>query len=335
MNDLDDRLAAWNPVRAQDALQASSSAEAAQLLHRVLSQPAMSPPGRRSRQPGWQARAWIPAAVAVATIVAVAAIASTMPSADDQPPGQGIVGFQHGPSLGVAGNAVELVEYATRSAASTAAFVPGLRDWAYFEKFYGLSRDGGPDGTGEAQTWQQVGTHSFAASWHHGELTDGVGGGPGARLIGWPGPNWTSMYQYLATLPAQPTALRKILLANNDGDPAAAFTAIENLFGNFPVSAQFQAELYAVLVSLPGVGFAGQATDAVGRPGIGLYLVHDGRLDAVIVNPRTYVYMGGVSITVRDGQSYDALLANPASGTVLESTAVLNSGIVSRPGQVP
>jgi hypothetical protein len=333
MNDLDDRLAAWNPVRAGDMLQASSSADAARLLHRVLSQPATSPPGRRSPRPGWQARAWIPAAAAAITAIAV--IVSIMPSTSHRPAGQRVVGFQHGPSLGVAGNAVELVDYATRSAASTSAFVPGPRDWAYFEMFYGLSRAGGPDGTGEAQTWQQVGTRSYAASWHHGELTYGAGGGPEARLIGWPGPNWTTMYQYLATLPAQPTALRKIILANNDADPATAFTAIENLFGNFPVSAQFQAELYAVLVSLPGVGFAGEATDAVGRRGIGLYLVHDGRLDAVVVNPRTYIYMGGVSIAVRGGQSYDALLANPDSGTVLESTAILNSGIVSRPGQVP
>jgi hypothetical protein len=262
-------------------------------------------------------------------------IVATMPSAGHQPAGHRVAGFRHGPSLGVAASAAELVDYATRSAASTSAFVPGPRDWAYFEKFYGLSRAGGADGTGEAQTWQQVGTRSYAASWHDGELTYGAGGGPEAQLIGWPDPNWTTMYQYLASLPAQPAALRKIILANNDGDPAAAFTAIENLFGNFPVSAQFQAELYAVLVSLHGVGFAGQAVDAAGRPGIGLYLVHDGRLDAVIVNPLTYVYMGGVSIAVQGRPSYGTLLADPGSGTVLESTAILNSGIVSRPGQVP
>ncbi len=348
MNDLDDRLAAWNPVRAQDMLRASSSADATRLLHRILSQPilsqpilsepilsepATSPPGRRPRRSGWQARAWIAGAAAVAAAIAV--IVATIPSAGHRSAGQRVVGFQHGPSLGLAASAVELVDYATRSAASTSAFVPGPRDWAYFEKFYGLSSAGGPDGTGEAQTWQQVGTRSYAASWHHGELTYGAGGGPGARLIGWPGTNWTTMYQYLASLPARPAALRKIILANNDGDPAAAFTAVENLFGNFPVSARFQAELYAVLVSLPGVGFAGRAVDAAGRPGIGLYLVQDSRLDAVIVNPRTYVYMGGVSIAVQGHPSYDALLANPGSGTVLESTAILNSGIVGRPGQAP
>jgi hypothetical protein len=59
------------------------------------------------------------------------------------------------------------------------------------------------------------------------------------------------------------------------------------------VSVQLQAELYAVLVSLPGVGFTGDAVDAAGRSGIGLHLMHGGHLD------------------------------------------VLNSGIVSKPGQVP
>jgi hypothetical protein len=330
MNDLDCRLAAWNPVRAEDMLQASSSADATRLLHRILSQPTANPPGRRALWSSWQAKAWV--AGVAATAAAIAVVVATVPSAHHQP---AVVGFQHGPSLGVASNAAELVDYATRSAASTSAFVPGPRDWAYFEKFYGLSSSGGLEGTGEAQTWQQVGTSSYAASWHHGQLTRGSSGGPGARLTGWPGPSWTGMYPYLASLPAQPTALRKIILGNNDVDPGAAFAAIENLFGNFPVSAQLQAELYAVLVSLPGVGFTGHAVDAAGRPGIGLYMVHDGHLDAVIVNPRTYVYMGGLSIAVRGHPSYAALLAHPGTETVLESTAILNSGIVSRPGQVP
>lgn len=230
---------------------------------------------------------------------------------------------------------MELVDYATRSAALTKEFLPAPQDWAYFDKFYGLSTAGGRNGTGEAQSWQQVGTSRYAVSWHHGKLTYAISFGPDEPLEGWPTPTGTSWYSYLASLPAQPAALRKIILANNDNDPAAAFRAIESLFGNFPMSAQFQAELYAVLVSLPGVGFTAHAVDPAGRPGIGLYSVHDGLLEGVIVDPRTYVYMGGLSITVRGHPPYGALLAHPGNGTVLESTAVLNSGIVSQPGQVP
>lgn len=104
---------------------------------------------------------------------------------------------------------------------------------------------------------------------------------------------------------------------------------------NFPLPAQFQAELYAVLVSLPGVGFTGHAVDPADRPGTGLYMVHGSLLEGVIVNPRTYVYMGGLSIEIRGHPSYGALLAHPGKGTVVESIAILNSGIVSQLGQVP
>jgi hypothetical protein len=331
MNDLDARLAAWNPVRAEDTLHASASADAARLLRRILDQPVTSPQQRRTYRPTWQARGWITVAAAAAVI---AVIAVTLPGPSG-PAGHGVAGFQRGPSVGVAGSAAELVDYATRSAASTPMFVPGPQDWEYFEVFYGRSISGGPDSVGVGQTWQQVGTSHLAASWHHGKLTHGSGGGPGASLTGWPGPNWTTMYQYLASLPAQPTALRKIILANNNGDPSAAFTAIQVLFGNFPLSARFQAELYAVLVSLPGIHFTSHAVDAAGRAGIGLYLVRGDRVNVVIVNPRTYVYMGALSIAVQGQPSYDTLVAHPSSAAIIESAAILNSGIVSRPGQVP
>ena len=331
MNDLDDRLAAWNPVRAEDTLHAASSADAARLLHRILDQPATSQPHRPTHRSGWQARAWIATAAVAAVITAIAV---TLPGPSG-PASRNVPGFQRGPSVGIAANAAELVDYARRSAASTQAFVPDPADWSYFEMFYGRTNSSHPDSEGVQESWQQVGATRYAGSFHHGTLTDGISGGPGVTLGGWPGPNWTTMYQYLASLPAQPAALRKIILANNNGDPGAAFTAIENLFGNFVVSARFQAELYAVLVSLPGVHFTHDAVDAAGRPGIGLYIAGDGLINEIIVNPRTYVYMGTMSFAVQGHSSYDTLLAHPIRSATLESAAILNSGIVSQPGQVP
>lgn len=331
MNDLDDRLAAWNPVRAEDMLHAPSSADAARLLRRILDQPVTSPRQRRTHRPGWQARAWIATAAAAAVI---AALAVTLPGPSGSA-SRDVPGFQRGPSVGVATNAAELVDYATRSAASTQAFVPDPRDWTYFEMLYGRTNSSDSDSEGVAETWQQVGTTRYAAAWQHGKLSYMTGGGPGATLNGWPGPNWTTMYQYLASLPAQPAALRKIILANNNGDPGAAFTAIENLFGNFQITARFQAELYAVLVTLPGVQFTRNAIDAAGRAGIGLYLVQDNNVNEIIVNPRTYVYMGTLLIAAEGHSSYDTLLAHPSRSATLESAAILNSGIVSQPGEVP
>jgi hypothetical protein len=331
MNDLDDRLAAWNPVRAEDMPHAASGADAARLLHRILDQPVTSPPQRRTHRPGWQARAWIATAAAAAVI---AALAVTLPGPSG-PASRGVSGFQRGPSVGTATNAAELVDYATRSAESTQAFVPDPRDWTYFEMLYGPTNTSHPDSEGVQESWQQVGAPRYAGSFHHGTLTYGTSGGPGATLGGWPGPNWTTMYQYLASLPAQPAALRKIILANNNGDPSAAFTAINNLFGNFVVSARFQAELYAVLVSLPGVHFTGDAVDAAGRPGIGLFIAGNGLVNEIIVNPRTYVYMGTMLFAVQGYSSFGTLLAHPIRSAALESAAILNSGIVVQPGQVP
>src|SRR5258708_37311312 len=108
MNDLDARLAGWTPVRAEDMLETAASPDAPRLLRRILNQPAASPPRRHSYRPKWQAGAWITAATAAVTI---AGIVATLPGPHSQtsPPtvsaGHRVVGFQPGPSLGVANNA--------------------------------------------------------------------------------------------------------------------------------------------------------------------------------------------------------------------------------------
>jgi hypothetical protein len=336
MNDLDDRLSAWNPVRADDVLDAAASAEAAGLLQRVLNQPIASPSRRQSSRPRRPVQAWLAAAAAIAVAAAGIGAAVLSPHRQASAPkvssGPPVTGFQRGPSQGVAKNAVELVDYATRAATMTPVFVPGPRDWEYHAELH--KGRGLPARGGVAQTWQQVGTYRNAGSWDHGKVTYGNGGGPGARLTGWPG-NWTSMYQYLASLPARPSALRKVILANNHSRPGAAFTAIGYLLEDFPLPARFQAELYAVLVSLPGVHFARDAVDAAGRPGVGLYVIQDGYLVEFIINPRTYVYMGGLGIAVRAHDSYSTLLTHPREWSDVQWSAILGSGIVSRAGQLP
>jgi hypothetical protein len=246
------------------------------------------------------------------------------------------VGFQRGPSLGVASNAIELVRYSTRSAATTPVFVPDPQDWEYVEVRYGSHNAIGPGGV--AETWLQVGGKRYAARWDHGKLTNSVGPGTGG-LNGWPVTvNLANIYQYLASLPTQPAALRKVILASNHGSSASAFTAIQGLFGNLPLPTRFEAELYTALVGLPGVHFTGDALDAASRHGVGLYIAQDGGADEIIINPRTYAYMGSTDLTLHGSPSINAVLAHPVSGpsaTISESAAVLNSGIVSQAGKTP
>jgi hypothetical protein len=71
MNDLEGRLHAVNPVRAQDVADAADSAAAVALLHRILDQPAAGPPRHRSiRHRAW-ALTGVTAAAAAAALVAV------------------------------------------------------------------------------------------------------------------------------------------------------------------------------------------------------------------------------------------------------------------------
>jgi len=337
MSELDSRLAAWNPVRAEDLFDAAAAAEADDLLNRLLAEQ-VSEPARHLSVALWRRpiQVWIAAAAAVA-IVATAIGAAVLSVPDhrgahavrSEPP---VIGFRQGASQGLATSAIELVDYATRAAAMTPVFVPGPRDWEYFEVLYG--RTNRAAGIGDAQTWQQVGTTRNATRWHHGKLTFGYGGGPGARLIGWPF-DWTHVYQYLASLPARPAALRTLILANNHHSTSSAFTAVGALLSDFPLPARFQAELYAVLISLPGVHFSRHATDAAKRHGVGLYIVQGGYLNAMIINPRTYVYMGGLAVAVQGHVSYQTLLTQPRPGAIVEDSAILASGIVGRAGQVP
>jgi hypothetical protein len=79
MNEVDDRFSAWNPVRAADVLDAAASAEAADLLLHILSQPRTSPSQRQSLRPRLPAKAWIAAAAAIAVAAAGIGVSVSLP----------------------------------------------------------------------------------------------------------------------------------------------------------------------------------------------------------------------------------------------------------------
>ena len=245
--------------------------------------------------------------------------------------GHPVIGFQQGSSQGLAANAVELVDYATRAAALTPAFVPGPHDWMYRDELQ-RNPNFGPHGYHE-QIWFEVGADRVAYL-DHGKLSYG-GGGPGGRdsqLEGWPGES-RNLYRYLATLPVEPAALRHMVLANNHSRPSAAFRAIMYLMEDFPLPARFQAELYAVLTGLPRVRFDRSAIDFAGRHGIGLYMIQRRfwKME-IIINPRTYTYMGGLTIAVKAHTEYGRYVHK---GSIEGWNAILGSGIVKKAGQLP
>lgn len=80
MSDLDSRLAAWNPVRAEDVADLASSAEAARLLRLVVSQPVTITDQRRSPHSRKPVRAWIAAVGTLAVAAAALAVAVRWPA---------------------------------------------------------------------------------------------------------------------------------------------------------------------------------------------------------------------------------------------------------------
>jgi hypothetical protein len=331
MNELDERLAAWNPVKATDVVDAAASGDAADLLQHILSQPSTRPSQRQSLQPRRPAKAWIAAAAAIAVAAAGIGVSESLSggrSPHPVPPGSGVIGFPQGPSQGLATNAVKLVEYATRAAALTPTSVPSPHDFMYRDLLQkiGARRN-------REVTWIEVNFH------HMFDLIDGkvspAGSSTGScagQLSGWPG-CLNNLYRYLAKLPADPAALRHILMANNHANSAAAFRAIIYLMVDFPLPARFQAELYAVLTGLPGVRFDRSATDFAGRHGIGLYMIqtHFWKTE-IIINPRTYTYMGLLEVAVKTHTEYGRPVHK---GQIRTWGATISSAIVKKAGQRP
>jgi hypothetical protein len=332
MNELDDRFSALNPVRAADVLDAATRPDAADLLQHILSQPITSPSPRQSLRPRRPAKVWIAAAAAIAVAAAGIGLSESLPghrgthTVSSNPP---VIGFHRGLTQGVATNAVKLVDYATRTAALTPAFVPGPHEWMYRD----LVQKIGPRRNREV-TWFEVNWRHMFVRWPNGKVRPAGSstGNCAGQLEGWPG-CINNVYRYLATLPAEPAALRHILLANHHSDPAAAFRAIMALLEDFPLPARFQAELYAVLTGLPGVHFDRSATDFAGRHGIGLYMIqtHFWKME-IIINPRTYTYMGLRVVAVKTHTEYGR---HVRKGQIQAWNAVLGSGIVKKVGQVP
>jgi hypothetical protein len=331
MNELDERLAAWNPVKATDVVDAAASADAADLLQHILSQPRTSPSQRQSVRPRRPAKAWMAAAAAIAVAAAGIGVSETLSGGRSAHPATShprVIGFPHGPSQGLATNAVKLVDYATRAAALTPAFVPSPHDFMYRE----LLQKIGPRRDREV-TWVEVNFH------HMFDLVDGkvspAGSSTGScagQLAGWPG-CINNLYRYLAKLPADPAALRRILLANNHSNSVAAFRAIIYLMVDFPLPARFQAELYAVLTGLPGVRFDRSATDFAGRHGIGLYMIQTQLWKTeIIINPRTYTYMGLLEVAIKTHTGYRR---HVRKGQIRTWGATISSAIVKKAGQRP
>lgn len=268
------------------------------------------------------------------------------------------------PSYGRAGSATQLVDFATRVAAAPASPAkPG--EWIVVRTEFADSSGGGggylfgpPDERKVELTWYRAGGCEVAAvpsvpaslppaSVVAGQLAIDPNGGavgctPDSTLGGWK----SVSYAYLSSLPVDPAALERVLLANDPPNGTmtrddAIYDAIYTLFSAGPsqgvvIPPKLEATLYHVLQQLPGVHFE-TAADLAGRTGLGFWRVGEGYLkQELVIDPVTYAFMGYEDVAVADhamvgtdGTSY------VKKGHVMGWGAVLGMAIVQKPGQLP
>ncbi|MFE9687715.1 CU044_5270 family protein [Streptomyces sp. NPDC006285] len=146
-------------------------------------------------------------------------------------------------------------------------------------------------------------------------------------------------YTFLAALPTDPEALLKRIRddaeknhgagsGSTTGPDQQAFVTIGDLLRNGVTPPETSAALYRAAALIPGVDVVSDAVDAAGRHGVAVTRTHDGERTEWIFDKSTARLLGERTILVEDN-------AWGKAGTVVTSTAVVDSGIVDEAGQTP
>ena len=257
-----------------------------------------------------------------------------------------------------AASAAQLVAYATRAAAAGPVFDPRPHQWIYTDVLQASSSAGAggylfgpPNERVTEKSWRRADGQGFAYL-RHGKLVisrPNVGRPVHGKANPVPTPlGWRSgTYPYLEALPTSPVPLMALIKANLKAEPdpigpdgegnVGVFNAIQALMQNVVLPPTLLAGLYGVLARDPAVDFDRSVTDLAGRVGVGFYTVQEGYLkEEIVINPRTYAYMGYQDVAVRARTSVGTdMTAHFHKGQVLGWQALLQSGIVSHPGQYP
>ncbi len=353
-----------SPISDADAVRLVSGDAFADLAGQIVATPARGEPGRRAapvRARSPRSRRWLfgapVAGLAAAAVIAAGVVAFHGHPARQKP----AAGASHPaavPAPAPAASAAQLVAFATRAAAASPPFNPGPHQWIYADVLQATSSAGGggylfgpPNQRLNQKTWTRVDYQEFAYL-EHGRLVIAASNVPRSARTGravQPVPfGWPSVsYRYLDSLPTSPARLMAVIKHNLRAQPdpigaegtgnAGVFTAIQALMQNPVLPPRLLAALYGVLARDPAVHFERSVTDLAGRAGVGFSTVLEGYLEQqIVINPRTYAYMGYVDVAVRAHTStgLDGT-ARFRRGQILGWEALLQSGIVSRPGQIP
>jgi hypothetical protein len=119
------------------------------------------------------------------------------------------------------------------------------------------------------------------------------------------------------------------------GRAGRAFQIIDVFMRDSALPPKLRAAMYGALAKIPGVRYEAKAVDIQGRPGVTLYRIEEGYLRSeIIVNPKTYEYMGFRFIAIKDHvtQGTDRDL-HTKKGQILGRGGLIKAAIVNGPGQ--
>ncbi|MFE0155120.1 hypothetical protein ACFWY5_48835 [Nonomuraea sp. NPDC059007] len=143
---------------------------------------------------------------------------------------------------------------------------------------------------------------------------------------------------YLRSLPLEPAVLRERLRKDTKDIPLpeaqAVFGQVLTILQEGAPAARLRAALYTVLSQLDGVGVE-KVSDLLGREGVGIYIDGEGIRREVIIDPDTYVLLGGRTVYVGGSAAPPPYGGALPEGEVIFAVAQVAAGIVDHAGDVP
>jgi hypothetical protein len=223
--------------------------------------------------------------------------------------------------------AVALLGHAATTAASARTVTPGAKQYVYVktvETAAELNGDGSSvvhELTNTREIWQSA---------------DGSKAGLLKELSAAPGSSWQSIplppeRGYPAGLPTTTAAMLTYLYHNSHGEnppDVQAFITAGDLIRESYVQPAALAAVFRAVAKIPGVTVTQHAANANGQDGVAVQQIFHGISAQLIFNPKTYAFIGERQVVVGTG-------AGLRIGTLLDSTAILATGVVDQAGQLP
>jgi hypothetical protein len=258
--------------------------------------------------------------IALAGVLALAAVAA------------GLV-YLTRPTAGISPAAVRLLDNVATMASRQP--VPAVRDNQFWYIRSWVAYESCDGGTGkcvlekphERQVWQSVSNHCVTGLLReYGQNTPLTFSTniPGLKCP-YRGDLNDPTYRLLQSLPTDPHALLRLIYREMQGQqpaPEEAFTTIGDMIGEAIAPPQVSAALYRAAALIPGVTVVPDATDAIGRHGVGVAMTSQGVRMEWVFSRQTFRYLGEHDINVADGSTNG-------------EAAILQRAFVDRVGQIP